>query len=148
MQVSAKRFWNQPLNKRASRALVLILVVGSIAVEGWLGRKRLFAHDHRYQFAFLMFVVCALILISLLRKFAEQVRGNQYAADINTIQIKLGIISFLAVALFGIFGDYTSSSLDAASVGCSIFTAAILAIWNGASTGNSASAEEPRSIRS
>ena len=52
--------------------MFLILMVGSIAVEGWLGRKRLFAHDHRYQVAFLMFVVCALILISLLRKLLSR----------------------------------------------------------------------------
>ena len=134
MQASTKRVWKRPLSKRASRVHGLILTVSSIAFEGWLGRKRLFAHDHQYQLAFLMFVASALILLSLLRKFAKEVRGNECAGDINATQIKLGTISFLVVALFGIFGDYTLSSLDASSIGSSIFTAAILAIWNGAST--------------
>lgn len=52
-----------------------------------------------------------------------------------------GSSRFLVVALFGIFGDYTLSNLDASSVGCSIFTAAILAIWNCASTRKTVSAE-------
>ena len=134
MQAFAKRAWNQPLSKKASRVFVLVLVIGVIAFDAWLGRNRLFAHDHRYQVAFLLFVGSAFILVSLLLTFGEKARRNEYAGDIHATQIKLGIISFLTVALFGMFGDYTLSRLDASSLGCSIFVAAILAIWNGAST--------------
>ena len=134
MADGTESFWQRPLSKRASRVVLLLLISGVIFYVGWLGRKRLFVdHDRQYQLAFILFVVCNLILLTALKAVAARARGNKDKSTFSTLQVWTGTLSCLAVALVGIFYDYTLSSLTLGAVVPSIFTGIVLGAWNAAS---------------
>ncbi len=127
-------FWRRPLSKRASRVVLLILPGGLIFFEGWLGRKRLFgAHDLQYQLAFILFAACAIIVVETLRVVAARARKIEYQGTFSTLQVWTGVLACLGIALFGIFSDYTLSTLNKESVFSSVFTGVVLGVWNAAS---------------
>jgi hypothetical protein len=73
----AESFWQRRLSKRASRVLLLLLLGGLVLTEGWLGRKRLFVvHDRQYLLAFILFGMCAVILLGALRVIAARLHGR------------------------------------------------------------------------
>ena len=99
-----------------------------------MGRKRLFiAHDRQYVLAFVLFITCEVILLSALKAIAARARGTWDDASFGTLQAWTGVLSCFAVTLVGIFGDYTSSSLNFVSVLGSVITGLILGVWNAAS---------------
>jgi hypothetical protein len=134
MSHQPESFWHRPLSKRASRVVFLSLLGSLIFFEGWLGRKRLFvAHDRLYIVAFVLFLACQVILLGALKAVTGRARRIGDDASFGTLQVWTGVLSCLAMALFGIFGDYTTSRLDFGSVFGSVITGLILGVWNAAS---------------
>jgi hypothetical protein len=131
MADETESFWRRPLSKRASRVVLLLLISGVILHVGWLGRKRLFVdHDRQYQLAFILFVVCNLILFTALKAVAARARGIKDKSTFSTLQVWTGTLSCLAVTVVGIFYDYTLSNLTLEAAGASIFTGIVLGVWN------------------
>ena len=130
MRTGKEHFWQRPFSKRAALISVVVLGVVLILSEGYLGRTRLFvSHDQQYQFAFTLFVVAVVILMGALMVIGARVRTAKYRNNFNALQVSMGVLSFLSIALLDIFGDYTSSSLNAGSIVWSIVTATIIAVW-------------------
>jgi magnesium-transporting ATPase (P-type) len=134
MADETESFWRRPFSKRASRVVFLLLISTVVLHIGWLGRKRLFVdHDRQYQLAFILFVVCNLILITALKAVAARARENKDKSTFRALQVWTGTISCLGVAVVGIFYDYTLSSLTLETAAPSVFTGVVLGVWNATS---------------
>src|ERR1035438_2024560 len=124
MPHQSESFWRRPLSKRAGRLVILSAIGSAIFLEGWLGRKRLFvSHDRLYIVAFVLFSACQVILLGALKAVAGRAKRIGDDASFGTLQVWSGVLSCLAVALFFIFSDYTTSSLNLDFVAGSVIAA-------------------------
>jgi len=131
MLTRTEHFWNRPFSKKAALTFTVTAGVGLILFQGWLGRKRLFvANDRQYQASFALFAIGTAILLGALMVIGAWARTAKYQDNFTALQVSMGALSFLAIALISVFGNYTSSNLNVGSVSESIVMAAVFAVWN------------------